>query len=225
MNQLATQPKWRKKEVRTTRKSRINNTQQSGYLPLNRLKSLQQQFSLKWVKHGAIGTSSITRLVFFFFLKQAIFTYFAEKSSFTILHYFVVGSGRGCSRRLQVYGHMNGCFVWGIGILVWRNAQAGIFTVLVLFFCTRAVHAHEGTLCFTYNLFLFFLQLICCLWSCGFFLWFSGLVFFTMNIETIAVLVVPLCIIVACLFLKKIVACLVVLWVFPMIFRTCFFHD
>ena len=162
---------------------------------------------------------------FFFFLKQAIFTYFAEKSSFTILHYFVVGSGRGCSRRLQVYGHMNGCFVWGIGILVWRNAQAGIFTVLVLFFCTRAVHAHEGTLCFTYNLFLFFLQLICCLWSCGFFLWFSGLVFFTMNIETIAVLVVPLCIIVACLFLKKIVACLVVLWVFPMIFRTCFFHD
>ena len=107
------------------------------------------------------------------------------------LHYFVVGAGSGCRRRLQVYVHMNGCFVWGIGILVWRNAQAGIFTVLVLFSCTRAVHAHEGTLCCTYNLFLFFLQLICCL-SCGFFLWFSGFVSFTMNIETIAVLVVTL---------------------------------
>ena len=108
------------KKERGKNHSKVSN-QQHSTKPVSTVKSakessaaVQPQVSQAWRNWYVFNHTT----GFFFFLKQAIFTYFAEKSSFTILHYFVVGSGRGCSRRLQVYGHMNGCFVWGIGILV-----------------------------------------------------------------------------------------------------------
>lgn len=212
MNQLATKPKWRKKEGKNH--SKVSN-QQHSTKRVSTVKSaeessaaIQPQVSRAWRNWYVFNHTTG-------FLKQAIFTYFAEKSSFTfILHFLlplhcivllfakclrvctnlwlVLGVGVAIDYRfVAIGGWWMGVSFGVLAILVWRNAQACIFTVLLLVFCTRSVHAHEGTLCFTYNLFLFFLQLMCCL-SCGFFLWFSGLVSFTINIETIAVSVVTL---------------------------------
>lgn len=87
MNQLATKPKWRKKEGKNH--SKVSN-QQHSTKRVSTVKSaeessaaIQPQVSRAWRNWYVFNHTTG-------FLKQAIFTYFAEKSSFTFILHFLL---------------------------------------------------------------------------------------------------------------------------------------
>lgn len=163
MNQLATKPIWRKKEGKNH--SKVSN-QQHSTKRVSTVKSaeessaaIQPQVSRAWRNWYVFNHTTG-------FLKQAIFTYFAEKSSFTfILHFLlplhcivllfakclrvctnlwlVLGVGVAIDYRFVAIGGwchwrlMNGRFLWGIGNFgLTQRASMHFYSFTIIFLYT-----------------------------------------------------------------------------------------